>query len=128
MAFVKAAELASRARSQPGARNPRRAVSLSSRGLRPREREQKEAVDAQTTGDGVKARREALERKAKSGDVSANGELREIHDYYYGGREQDVWALLTREQRRMVRAWLGDPSCSDMECVEDGCPIRSSTG
>jgi hypothetical protein len=59
--------------------------------------------------DILKARREALERKAEQGDVHANRELRENHDYYYGGQAKDIWALLTIEQRGVVRAMLDDP-------------------
>jgi hypothetical protein len=59
--------------------------------------------------DILKARREALERKAEQGDVHANGELRENHDHSYGGQTQDIRALLTIEQRGVVRAMLDDP-------------------
>jgi hypothetical protein len=69
-----------------------------------REREQREAVDADPTKDPLKAkaRREALEKKAKIGDVYANRELRENEDSYYGGICADVWELLTKEQRAIM--------------------------
>lgn len=70
-------------------------------------RRKKRDAEAQEPEDALRERRSALESKAKKGDVNANRELRENHDYYYGDRGADIWTLLTPEQRTQVSEWLG---------------------